>query len=67
MPVPGRTAMLTCNGSGRIIDFVIQEGKGDLRTHIATLGDKWQADIPQKTVQVFDREGHGYDFFANLD
>lgn len=66
MPVPGRTAMVTCDGSGRIVDFDIQEGKGDMRTHIATLGNKWQNDIPQQPVQVFDREGHGFDFFASL-
>ena len=66
MPVPGRTAMVTCDGSGRIVDFDIQEGKGDMRTHIATLGNKWQHDIPQQPVQVFDREGYGFDFFASL-
>jgi hypothetical protein len=66
MPVPGRTAMVTCDGSGRIVDFEIQEGKGDMRTHIATLGNKWHDDIPQHPVQVFDREGHGFDFFSRL-
>jgi len=66
MPVPGRTAMVTCDGSGRIVDFDIQEGKGDMRNHIAGLGKKWQGDIPQHPVQVFDREGHGFDFFASL-
>jgi hypothetical protein len=66
MPVPGRTGMVTCDGSGRIVDFEIQEGKGDLRSHIAALGIKWQGDMPQTPVQVFDREGHGTDFFAGL-
>ena len=66
MPVPGRTAMVTCDGSGHIVDFDIQEGKGDMRTHIAALGKKWHDDIPQHPVQVFDREGHGFDFFASL-
>ena len=66
MPVPGRTAMVTCDGSGRIVDFEIQEGKGDMRAHIATLGSKWEDDIPQQPVHVFDREGHGFDFFASL-
>ncbi len=66
MPVPGRTAMVTCDGSGRIVDFDIQEGKGDLRTHIVTLGKKWQDDIPQQPVQVFDCEGDGFDFFESL-
>jgi len=66
MPVPGRTGMVTCDGSGRIVDFDIQEGKGDMRAHISTLGEKWQADMPEHSVQVFDREGHGTDFFAAL-
>jgi hypothetical protein len=66
MPVPGRTAMVTCDISGRIVAFDIQEGKGDLRARIADLGKKWQSDMPQKAVQVFDREGHGADFFASL-
>ena len=58
--------MVTCDGSGRIVDFDIQEGKGDLRTHIVTLGKKWQDDIPQQPVQVFDCEGDGFDFFESL-
>ena len=66
MPVPGRTGMVTCDLSGRIVDFDIQEGKGDLRARIADLGEKWKPDMPQKAVQVFDREGHGADFFAGL-
>ena len=66
MPVPGRTGMVTCDISGRIVDFDIQEGKGDLRARIVDLGKKWQSDMPQKAVQVFDREGHGADFFASL-
>jgi hypothetical protein len=45
MPVPGRTGLVTCDISGRIVDFDIQEGKGDLRVRIADLGKKWQPDI----------------------
>lgn len=66
MPVPGRTGMVTCDDSGRIVDFDIQEGKGDMRTLIAGLGKKWEGDIPLKPLQVFDREGHGAEFFASL-
>ena len=66
MPVPGRTGLVTCDGSGRIVDFEIQEGKGDLRALIGALGHKWQKELPQTPVQVFDREGHGADFFAGL-
>ncbi len=67
MPVPGRTGLVTCDGSGRIVDFEIQEGKGDLRAHLTALGNKWRNDLPPQTpVQVFDREGHGAAFFAGL-
>jgi len=66
MPVPGRTGMVTCDGSGRIVDFEIQEGKGDLRAFVSDLGGKWLEDVPQKPVQVFDREGSGNDFFIGL-
>lgn len=66
MPVPGRTNMVTCDVSGRVVDFEIQEGKGDLRTHIVALGRKWAGEVPRKPVMVFDREGSGEDFFASL-
>jgi hypothetical protein len=66
MPVPGRTSMVSCDGSGRIVDFEIQEGKGDLRRHIVTLGQKWVEELPERPVMVFDREGHGAGFFSGL-
>lgn len=37
MMMPGQTNMVTCDISGRIVDFQIQEGKGDLKTHIVEL------------------------------
>jgi len=66
MPVPGRTNMVSCDGSGRIVDFEIQEGKGDLRAHIGALGHKWEGEVGQLPVMVFDREGHGSEFFFGL-
>lgn len=66
MPVPGRTNMVSCDGSGRVVDFEIQEGKGDLRAHIVALGKKWAGEVSRKPVMVFDREGSGADFFARL-
>jgi hypothetical protein len=65
-PEPGRTNMVTCDGSGRVVDFEIQEGKGDLRGHICSLGQKWKDYIPGRVVKVFDREGQGAEFFYNL-
>lgn len=66
MPVPGRTNMVSCDGSGRVVDFEIQEGKGDLRAHIVASGKKWAGDVSRQPVMVFDREGSGADFFARL-
>ena len=66
MPVPGRTNMVACDSSGRIVDFEIQEGKGDLRAHIVASGKKWANVVPCQPVRVFDREGSGNEFFAGL-
>lgn len=66
MPVAGRTNLVTSDSSGRIVDFEIQEGKGDLRSHIVNLNKRWQDELVQIPVHVFDREGHGAEFFYNL-
>lgn len=66
MPVPGRTNMVTCDGSGRVVDFEIQEGKGDLRAHIKVLAHKWEGEVERLPVMVFDREGYGSEFFYGL-
>ena len=65
--VPGRTNRVTCDGSGRIVDFQIQEGKGDLRAYLLELRDKWSQDIDEMPVMVFDREGYGAEFFFDLN
>ncbi len=39
-PLPGQTNMVTCDLSGRIVDFNIQEGLGNLRGHISDLSDR---------------------------
>ena len=66
MPFPGQTNLVTCDGSGRVVDFQIQEGKGDLRSHIVELSKKWGSEIPEKPIMVFDREGSGIGFFSEL-
>lgn len=66
MMSPGQTNMVTCDSSGRIADFEIQEGKGDLRSHIVMLSDKWSEDISGRPVMVFDREGYDSKFFSEL-
>jgi len=66
IPLPGQTNMVTCDATGRIIDFDIQEGTGNLRNHISVFFDKWKDEIPQSAMHVFDREGYGSDFFFGL-
>jgi len=66
IPLPGQTNMVTCDATGRIIDFDIQEGTGNLRDHISVFSDKWKDDIAKSAVHVFDREGYGSDFFFGL-
>ncbi len=67
MMVPGRTNLVTCDVSGRVVDFDIQEGKGDIREYIINLGKKWKDEVPEKPVMVFDREGYGAEFFFNMN
>jgi transposase len=66
IPLPGQTNMVTSDATGRIIDFDIQEGTGNLRDHISVFSDKWKDDIPKSALHVFDREGYGSDFFFGL-
>lgn len=66
MVCPGQTNFVTCDESGRIVDFEIQEGKGDLRGRIKQLPQEWINEIPSAAVQVFDREGNGVGFFSGL-
>jgi hypothetical protein len=66
IPIPASTGMMACDCSGKVVDFEIQEGKGDLRGYIANIGRKWKSFTKQMTLYVFDREGHGNNFFCGL-
>jgi len=66
MVMPGQTNMVTCDTTGRIVDFQIQEGKGDIKTHIVDLKKKWARELTQIPFMVFDREGYGAPFFNTL-
>jgi len=66
MPMPGRTNLVTCDISGRIVDFEIQEGKGNLREYIVKIQKRWADELTCKPLMVFDREGYGGDFFYGL-
>lgn len=65
---PGNVSFVTCDFSGRIVDFELKEGGAGLREHILNLHDKWKANFedPNFPVHVFDREGDGCEFFYNL-
>lgn len=66
MPVPGQTNLVTCDARGKIVDFAIQEGKGNLREYIVDLKKRWDEHLPVTPLMVFDREGYGGDFFNEL-
>jgi len=66
MMVPGRNNIVACDSSGRVVDFEIQEGKGDIRNHIISLGLKAKKEIAPGPVMVFDREGYGGNFFYEM-
>lgn len=66
MAIAGRTNLVTSDSSGRIVDFGIQEGKGDLRGYIMNLNKRWQDELVQTPVHIFDREAYGAEFFYDL-
>jgi predicted transcriptional regulator len=66
MVTPGQTNMVICDMSGRIVDFQIQEGKGDLKTYIVDLKKEWGQELTEMPIMVFDREGYGAQFFYTL-
>ena len=67
MPMPGQTNMVTCDDRGRIVYFDIQEGHGNLRSHILKMGEyARQQALGTMPVLVFDREGDGAEFFGEL-
>jgi transposase len=66
IPEPGRTNMVVCDLQGKVVDFEIQEGKGDLRSFVLNLDERWEDEIEKKPVKVFDREGDGAGFFSGM-
>ena len=63
---PGRTSQVTCDGAGRIVDFVIEEGKGAMKQQILGVVDQWLPELPARPIAVFDREGYDQGFFSEL-
>ncbi len=66
LPMPGRTSLVTCDVKGMVVDFKIEEGKGNLKERIFRLAEKWAKDAGRIPVMVFDREGTGNEFYYKL-
>ncbi|ETR65789.1 MAG: hypothetical protein OMM_13714 [Candidatus Magnetoglobus multicellularis str. Araruama] len=66
MMTPGQTNQVTCDITGRIVDFEIQEGKGDLKGQIVKLKQEWEEVLDETPTMVFDRECYGGEFFNIL-
>jgi transposase len=66
IPEPGRTNMVVCDVQGNVVDFEIQEDKGDLKSFVANLDERWEDEITEKPIKVFDREGDGSGFFSDM-
>ena len=65
--VPGQTNMVTTDQTGRIVDFDIQEGKGNIRQRLFDLFHKWKQEVPRGPVMVFDREVYGAKQFYHMN
>lgn len=66
MPFAGQTNFVSTDDNGNIVDFEIQEGKGNMRSRILSLAEKWRQDVPLMPAMVFDREGYDAKFFSAL-
>lgn len=58
--------ILSISAIGFILNLETKQGKGDLRSYLVSLGKRWQDEIAQVPVMVFDREGYGCEFFHTL-
>ena len=66
-PYPGQTNFVTCDSDGRIVDFEIQEGKGDIHGRIKSVCNSWEKELVLTPVQVFDRENYGAERFIEYE
>ena len=66
IPVPGRTTQVTTDAQGRVVDFTIEEGKGDMKGNIIDVAKKWRSEHGVNPIFIFDREGYSGAFFEEL-
>jgi len=66
--MPGQTEMFVHDCRGQIVYFEIQEGKGDLKTMMRQMSEKWQGYIGNTPPLIIaDREAWGVEHFLSLD
>ena len=66
MMMQGQTNIVTWDISGRIVDFQIHDGKGDIKAHIVELKKKWAQELTEFPLMVFDQDDCGASFFNSL-
>ena len=65
--MPGQTEMFVHDCRGQIVYFEIQEGKGDLKTMMRQMSEKWQGYIGNTPPLIIaDREAWGVEHFLSL-
>jgi len=65
--MPGQTEMFVHDCQGQIVYFEIQEGKGDLKTMMRQMSEKWQGYIGNTPPLIIaDREAWGVEHFLSM-
>jgi len=66
IPVPGRTTQVTTDAQGRIVDYTIEEGKGNMKDNIFDVAKKFKDAEGVSPIFIFDREAYDASYFHKL-
>ena len=66
MPVPGRTVQVTTDAQGRIVDYCLEEGKGNMKDNIVDVATRWREKHGINPIFIFDREAYSAEYFHKL-